>query len=122
MEVSLESLISYEKLKTDIDDVFKVVEKNGKVVILNSGPIEKILGPSIPKRTLQEAMKIVLKEVVDMKMHAAELSDEIYRRKLYLKKDGTQAKYNQIRARCGHYPDMFEALPGNIIQLKEGVE
>ncbi|ETA82341.1 hypothetical protein [Youngiibacter fragilis] len=136
MEVSLESLISYDKLKTDIDDVFKVVEKNGKVVILkdnepvyillkydrSAGPIEKILGPSIPKRTLQEAMKIVLKEVEGMKMHAAELSDEIYRRKLYLKKDGTQAKYNQIRARCGHYPDMFEALPGNIIQLKEGVE
>lgn len=109
MEVSLESLISYEKLKTDIDDVFKVVEKNGKVVILkdnepvyillkydrNSGPIEKILGPSSPKRTLQEAMKIVLKEVEGMKMHAAELSDEIYRRKLYLKK--MEPKQNTIR-------------------------
>ncbi len=67
-------------------------------------------------------MKVVLKEVTGMKMHAAELSDEICRRKLYLKKDGTQAKYNQIRTRCEHYPDMFEALPRNIIQLKEGVE
>ena len=136
MEVSIESLISYEKLKTDLDDVFKVVEKNGKAVILKdnepmyiilkydrtTGAIEKILGPSTPKRTLQEAMKIILKEVDGRKMHAAELSDEIYRRKLYLKKDGTQAKYNQIRSRCGHYPEMFEALPGNIIQLKEGVE
>ena len=136
MEVSLESLISYEKLKTDLDDVFKVVEKNGKAVILKdnepmyiilkydrtTGAIEKILGPSTPKRTLQEAMKIILKEVDGRKMHAAELSDEIYRRKLNLKKDGTQAKYNQIRSRCGHYPEMFEALPGNIIQLKEGVE
>lgn len=136
MEVSLESLISYEKLKTDLDDVFEVVEKNGKVVILkdnepvyillkydrNSGPIEKILGPSTTKLTLQEAMKIVLKEADDKKMHAAELADEIYKRKLYLKKDGTQAKYTQIRARCGHYPGMFEALPGNIIRLKEGVE
>ena len=136
MEVNLESLISYEKMKTDLDDIFKVVEKNGKVVILkdnepvyillkydrSAGPIEKILDPSIPKRTLQEAMKMVLKEVEGGNMHAAELSDEIYRRKLYLKKDGTQAMYNQIRARCGHYPELFEALPGNIIQLKEGVE
>ena len=136
MEVSLESLISYEKLNTELDNVFKIVEKKGKVVILkdnepmyillkydqNLGPIEKILGSSIPKRTLQEAMKIVLKEVAGRKMHAAELSDEIYKRKLYLKKDETQAKYNQIRSRCGHYPEMFEALPGNIIQLKEGVE
>jgi len=123
-------------MKTDFDDIFKVVEKNGKVVILkdnepvyillkydrSAGPIEKILGPSIPKRTLQEAMKIVLREVESRKMQAAELSDEIYRRKLYLKKDGTQAMYNQIRARCGHYLELFEALPGNIIQLKEGVE
>ncbi len=136
MEVSLESLISYDKLKTDVDDVFKVVEKNGKVVILKdnepvyillkydriSGPIEKILNPSTPKLTLQEAMKLVLKETQGRKMHAAELSDEIFKRNLYLKKDGTQAKYNQVRARCGHYPNMFEALPGNIIQLKEGVE
>jgi antitoxin Phd len=83
---------------------------------------QKNLGPSIPRRTLQEAMEIVLKEVKAMKMHAAELSDKIYRRKLYLKKYGTQAMHNQIRARCGHYPEMFKALPGNIIQLKEGVE
>jgi len=136
MEVSLESLISYEKLKNDPDDVFRVVEKNGKVVILkdnepvyillkydpSAGPIEKLLSPSITKRTLQEAMKMVLREVEDRKMHAAELSDEIYRRRLYLKKDGTQAKYNQIRARCDHYPELFEALPGNIIQLKGGID
>jgi antitoxin Phd len=52
-------------------------------------------------------------------MHAAELADEIYKRRLYLKKDGSKAEYTQIRARCGHYPDMFEALPGNFIKLKE---
>jgi antitoxin Phd len=51
-------------------------------------------------------------------MHAAELAYEIYKRRLYLKKDGSKAEYTQIRARCGHYPDMFEALPGNYIKLK----
>lgn len=136
MEISLESLISYEKLKKDPDDVFNKVEKNGKVVILkdnrpiyillkydrSAGSIEKLLNSFKPKITLQEAMKIVLREVEDRKMHAAELSDEIYRRNLYLKKDGTQAKYNQIRARCGHYPGLFKALPGNFIQLKDGVD
>ena len=136
MEVSLESLISYEKLKKDPDDVLEVVEKNGKVVILKDNepayillkyvpsgePMEKLLSPTTPKRTLQEAMKMVLIEVEDRKMHAAELSDEIYRRRLYLKKDGTQAKYNQVRARCGHYPELFEALPGNIIQLKTEID
>ena len=52
---------------------------------------------------------------------AAELADEIYKRRLYLKKDGSKAEYTQIRARCGHYPDMFEALPGNLIRLKDKV-
>lgn len=134
MEINLESLISYEKLKTDLDEVLSCVEKNGKAVILKDnepayillkydhkpGPVEKKPKPSKPKRTLQKAMKIVLEEAEDNKMHAAELSDKIYKQKLYLKKDGTQAESNQVRARCGHYTDMFEALPGNIIKLKDG--
>lgn len=136
MEVSLESLISYEKLKKDPDDVFEVVKKNGKVIILKDNepvyillkyvpsgePMEKPLSPTTPKITLQEAMRMVLIETEDRKMHAAELSDEIFRRRLYLKKDSTQAKYNQVRARCGHYPELFEALPGNIIQLKAEID
>lgn len=34
------------------------------------------------------------------------------------KKMVQKQKYNQIRARCSHYPEMFEALPGNIIKLR----
>lgn len=55
-------------------------------------------------------------------MHASKLADEIYERKLYLQKNGNKAKYTQTRARCGHYPDIFEALPGNYIRLKEGTK
>lgn len=55
-------------------------------------------------------------------MHAAALADEIYNRRLYLQKNGNKAQYSQIRARCGHYPDLFEALPGNYIKLKDGVK
>jgi antitoxin Phd len=51
-------------------------------------------------------------------MHASELADEIYNRRLYLQKNGKKAQYTQIRARCGHYPDLFEALSGNVIKLK----
>ena len=72
----------------------------------------------MPNYTLHEAMRIVLSEAENKTMHAAELADEIYKRRLYLKKDGSKAEYTQIRARCGHYPDMFEALPGNLIRLK----
>ncbi|MGF7186605.1 antitoxin Phd [Desulfitispora alkaliphila] len=136
MEVNLESLVSLENLKSNVEGVLQIVERNGKVVLLkdnqpvyiiikydsNSKSLDQVMKIVANKNTLQEAMKIVLLESEDKAMHAAELADTIFDRKLYLKKDGTKAEYTQIRARCGHYPDLFEALPGNIIKLKEGVE
>ncbi len=135
MDIRIDSLIPFDSLKTNIDHVFSVVDKNGKVVLLKDNkPVyivlkydEKrstdagIVMQEMPNYTLHEAMKIVLLEAEDKTMHAAELADEIYRRRLYLKKDGSKAQYTQIRARCGHYPDMFEALPGNRIKLKDSV-
>jgi antitoxin Phd len=133
MDVRIDSLIPFDSLKTNIDHVFSVVEKNGKVVLLKDNkPVYIILKYDENNLTdagigmsemlnykLHEAMRIVLSEAENKTMHAAELADEIYKRRLYLKKDGSKAEYTQIRARCGHYPDMFEALPGNFIKLKE---
>ena len=132
MEVSLDSLIPFEKINTDADSVFEIVEKNGKVVLLRDNKplyiimkydaavdsIKSAANIETSKYTLQEAMRIVLSEAVDNTMHAAALADEIFNRRLYLQKNGGKAQYNQIRARCGHYPDMFEALPGNFVKLK----
>ena len=132
MKVSLNSLIPFEKINTDPNAIFNLVEKNGKIVLIKDNQplyiimkydadldsIEKSDIIETPKYTLQEAMRIVLSGVEGNKMHAAVLADEIFNRRLYLQKNGAKAKYNQIRARCGHYPDMFEALPGNFIKLK----
>ena len=132
MEVSLDSLIPFEKINTDADSVFEIVEKNGKVVLLRDNKplyiimkydaavdsIKRAANIKTSKYTLQEAMRIVLSEAVDNTMHAAALADEIFNRRLYIQKNGGKAQYNQIRARCGHYPDMFEALPGNFVKLK----
>lgn len=71
---------------------------------------------------LQEAMRIVLSEAENHTLHASELTDIIYDRKLYIQKNGEKAKANQMRARCDHYPDMFEALPGDYIKLKRGAK
>jgi len=133
MDIKIDSLIPFDSLKTNIEHVFSVVDKNGKVVLLkdnkpvyivlkydgNNSTDAEFVMQEMPNYTLHEAMKIVLSEAENKTMHAAELADEIYRRRLYLKKDGSKAQYTQIRARCGHYPDMFEALPGNIIRLKQ---
>lgn len=135
MDIKIESLIPFDTLRTDLEHVFSVVEKNGKVVLLKDNKPAYILMrydtqaievDKVPDKqinyTLQEAMKIVLLEVENKTMHASKLADEIYERRLYLQKNGNKAQYTQIRARCGHYPDMFEALPGNFIRLKEGVK
>ena len=133
MDIRIDSLIPFDSLKTNIDHVFSVVDKNGKVVLLKDNkPVYIVLKydennltdvgismSEMPNYTLHDAMRIVLSEAENKTMHAAELADEIYKRRLYLKKDGSKAEYTQIRARCGHYPDMFEALPGNYIKLKE---
>ena len=134
MDVKIDSIIPFDSLRNDLEHVFSVVEKNGKVVLLKDNKPayivlkydeKDIIADNVADKhanyTLQEAMKIVLSEVENKTMHAAELADEIYRRRLYLKKDGSKAEYTQIRARCGHYPDMFEALPGNLIRLKDKV-
>jgi antitoxin Phd len=132
MEIKIDSLIPFDTLRTDLEHVFSVVEKNGKVVLLEDNkPVYIILkyetqaieANTTPDKqinyTLQDAMKIVLSEAENKTLHASKLADEIYERRLYLQKNGNKAQYTQIRARCGHYPDMFEALPGNFIKLKE---
>ena len=133
MDIKIDSLIPFDTLRTDLEHVFSVVEKNGKVVLLKDNKPAYILMKydaqaieveTVPKKqinyTLQEAMKIVLSGAENKTMHASKLADEIYERRLYLQKNGNKAQYTQIRARCGHYTDMFEALPGNYIRLKEG--
>lgn len=132
MEISINSLVSIEKAINEAEAVFKTVDEIGKVIVLKDNKPcyillkyeENVEVPiSVPTAkatyTLQEAMRIVLSEVENHTLHASELADVIYDRKLYVQKNGEKAKANQMRARCGHYPDMFEALSGNYIRLKQ---
>lgn len=132
MEININSLIPIEKAINEIDAVFKIVDDIGKAIILKDNKpayillkydvtAEFLVNTPAAKATytLQEAMKIVLSEAENQTLHASELADIIYDRKLYVQKNGEKAKANQMRARCGHYPDMFEALPGNYIKLKQ---
>lgn len=67
--------------------------------------------------TLHEAMRIVLSERKDLTLHKKDLADEIFERKLYLKRDGTKASSSQIRLRARNYSRMFEILPEGFIRL-----
>lgn len=131
MEININSLVSIEKAMNEAEAVFKTVDDIGKVIILKDNKpayillkyeesTEVLVSAPTDKatHTLQEAMKIVLSEAANQTLHAAELADIIYDRRLYVQKNGEKAKANQMRARCGHYPEMFEALPRNYIRLK----
>lgn len=133
MEININGLIPIEKILNEVNSVFDIVDNLGKVMILKDNRPAYILlkyeesvevktnTPAATARyTLHEAMKIVLSEVEDRILHASELADIIYERKLYTQKNGEKAKYNQLSARCGQYPEMFESLSGNYIKLKEG--
>lgn len=132
MEISINSLVSIEKAINEAEVVFKTVDEIGKVIVLMDNKPAYILlkyeeNVEVPisaptakaAYTLQEAMRIILSEAENHTLHASELADIIYDRKLYVQKNGEKAKANQMRARCGHYPDMFEALPGNYIRLNQ---
>ena len=133
MNIKFETLIPFDKIFEVPSEVLDVVETHGRAILLkDNAPAYIIMKPDflesnkdipINKRknamlTLQDAMRIVLQDAEGQEMHAKDLADEIFRRGFYLKKDGTPAKYNQIRARCNRYPEFFEAFPGNIIKLK----
>ena len=132
MDIKIDSLIPFDMLSKDQKYVFSIVEKNGEVLLIKDdqpayiiqkySSEKKITNDKIayPQKiyTLHDAMRVVLLEKEDHTMHAAQLADEIFERNLYLQKDGNKAHYTQIRARCGHYPEYFEVLPGNYIKLK----
>jgi serine/threonine protein kinase len=62
------------------------------------------------KYTLHEAMCIVLQEEPNHTATPKHLSEEIYRRGLYLQKAGTQAPASQMRLRAKNYGHLFELL------------
>jgi hypothetical protein len=67
--------------------------------------------------TLHEAMREVLRSAPSRMMRAQDLAAEIERRHLYRMRDGRAAEPQQIHARTGNYPDLFER-EGTFIKLR----
>ncbi len=134
MKIKIDSLISFDKIKNDADEVFEIVDRNGNVILIKNNQTAYVISKydvtsgfnigCLPREnstdlTLHEAIKIVLLAVDNNTMHASKLADEIYNRRLYLKRNGDKAQYNQIQLRSRNHPDIFETLPGNFIKLRE---
>jgi hypothetical protein len=68
--------------------------------------------------TLHEALAKVLRESGTEWMTARELTDEVNRRGLYRKRDGSALEVNQVHARTNNYDELFEK-EGSNIRLRE---
>ncbi|WP_248580836.1 hypothetical protein [Nocardioides sp. InS609-2] len=75
------------------------------------------MASSEERTTLHEAMRKVLQTAPGRRMLAAELAAHIDRRGLYKMRDGRRVEAQQIHARVGHYPELFER-EGTFINLK----
>lgn len=69
--------------------------------------------------TLHEAIARVLDDHGNEWMTARELTNEVNRRGLYRKRDGSALEVNQVHARTNNYGELFEKN-GPRIRLKEG--
>jgi uncharacterized protein (DUF1778 family) len=67
--------------------------------------------------TLHKAMKIILLERESYTATTQELSVEIERRGLYMRKDGNAARAKQINARVRKYPELFEFVGLGVVRL-----
>jgi len=68
--------------------------------------------------TLHEAMEEVLRKRGNPWTKAADLHAEILKLDLYRGRDGRPPAPNQIHARAGNYPDLFEKQKGGLIRLR----
>jgi hypothetical protein len=66
---------------------------------------------------LHKAMMIVLWERDSRTATTREISNEIERRQLYLRKDGETARAKQINARVRQYPELFRFIEPGLVQL-----
>jgi hypothetical protein len=84
--------------------------------------LESSAEPSPTRETLRlsahGAMAEVLRTAPQHRMRPPDLAAEINRRGLYAMRDGRPIESQQIHARVGNYPDMFER-DGVFIKLRE---
>lgn len=77
-------------------------------------PISAAVENAAGGRTLHAALAQILRENQNRWMTAGELRDEVNRRSLYRKRDGSAVEVNQVSARTKNYDDLFEKSGGRI--------
>jgi hypothetical protein len=104
------------KLRERVGELEGLIEKGRHM--LEGGTANLTSGVLGQRLTLHEAIRQVLHERENAPLTARELADEISKRDLYRKRDGSPVEINQVHARVNNYGSMFEKV-GNRIRLKK---
>lgn len=102
-----------EKLKYGLFD--NKIDASKDKLLRSSESTESV--ESTIKITLHEAIKIVLLNSNGKAMHTKDIADEVFKKKLYLKKNGEKALYSQVSLRCRNHPELFESLGRDYFRL-----
>jgi HB1, ASXL, restriction endonuclease HTH domain len=87
--------------------------------MVGGGGAAKVSQAELAPLTLHEALVRVLEDHGNEWMSAREMANEVNRRGLYRKRDGSAVEVNQVHARANNHPELFEK-DGSKIRLKEG--
>jgi hypothetical protein len=111
IETNLEAArAELEELRAREQDLVDLIER-AETALGVAGPEERL--------TLHEAMSVVLSDGNNEWMTTRELADEVNRRGLYRKRDGSPVESNQIHARAKNYDHMFDK-DRQLVRLREG--
>jgi hypothetical protein len=103
------------RARAEVVELEKRVASLEALLDLVDEPVIEPAGPS--GLTLHDAMVEVLKNNAVGMMRAGDLAAEINRQRLYRMRDGRPVEPQQIHARVGHYPQLFDK-EGTYIKLR----
>ena len=104
-----------QRSKLESAELERQVEVIEALLELAAAPVATPAGDGM---TLHKAMALVIGESPQQMLRAADLAAEINRRRLYRMRDGRPVEAQQIHARVGHYPDVFQR-EGTFIKLAD---
>jgi len=113
----VEARSTRDRLQRQLDTVERRLALLSSLASLSTLPDGAQPEGEAQRLSLHDAMAEVLKSAPERMMRARDLAAEIDRRGLYRMRDGRPVEPQQIHARTGNYPHLFERK-GTFIRLK----
>lgn len=121
LDHALSELKRNAKERSELESRIALTEQLLGLVRSGDGPSDARSPDDARGMTLHDAMVLVLRESDLGMLRAGDIAQEIDRRHLYRMRDGRPVEAQQIHARTGHYPHLFQK-EGTFIKLAESAK